>query len=132
VREKPGLRCAPSGLRLLRLRTVPSFTLYIIRFAYYISWVIKSWKDSATRRFAESGKGHFPGLDRELAVIRLNTLDSAVSLREISPLKSVGLHKLKGDRKGLWAITVNGPWRICFRFHDGSTHDVELTDYHRG
>ena len=94
--------------------------------------MIKSWKDGATRRFAESGKGNFPRLDRELAVGRLNMLDSAVSLREITPLKSVGLHKLKGDRKGQWAITVNGPWRICFRFHDGNAYDVELTDYHRG
>ena len=94
--------------------------------------MIKSWKDSATRRFAESGKSGFPGLDRELAVSRLNTLDSAVSLREISPLKSVGLHKLKGDRKGQWAMTVNCPWRLCFRFRDGNAYDVELTDYHRG
>lgn len=104
----------------------------IIRCAYYVVHVIRSWKDSATRRFAESGKGNFSGLDRELAVRRLNTLDSAVSLQEISPLKSVGLHKLKGDRKGQWAITVNGPWRICFRFRDGDAYDVELTDYHRG
>jgi proteic killer suppression protein len=94
--------------------------------------VIKSWKDSATRRFAESGKGNFAGLDRELAVRRLNMLDSAVSLQEISPLKSVGLHKLKGDRKGQWAMNVNGPWRVCFRFRDGNAYEVELTDYHRG
>ncbi len=59
-------------------------------------------------------------------------LDSAVSLREIRPLKSVGLHKLKGNRKGQWAIAVNGPWRICFRFRDGNAYDVELTDYHQG
>jgi proteic killer suppression protein len=64
--------------------------------------------------------------------MRLNMLDSAASLREIGPLKSVGLHKLKGDRKGLWAITVNGPWRVCFRFQDGNAYDVELTDYHKG
>ncbi|MGH6735717.1 MAG: type II toxin-antitoxin system RelE/ParE family toxin [Methyloceanibacter sp.] len=94
--------------------------------------MIKSWGDSASRRFAESGKGGFPGLDRELAVRRLNMLDSAVSLREIRPLKSVGLHKLKGNRKGQWAIAVNGPWRICFRFRDGNAYDVELTDYHQG
>jgi proteic killer suppression protein len=94
--------------------------------------VIKSWRDSATRRFAESGKGNFPGLDRELAVRRLNMLDSAISLQEVTPLKSVGLHKLKGDRKGQWAISVNGPWRVCFHFKDGSAYDVELTDYHRG
>jgi proteic killer suppression protein len=92
--------------------------------------MIKSWKDSATRRFAEMGKSKFSGLDQNRATELLNTLDAASSLRAISPLKSVGLHKLKGDRKGQWAITVNGPWRICFRFHDGNAYDVEITDYH--
>jgi proteic killer suppression protein len=57
-------------------------------------------------------------------------LDAAPSLQAISPLRSVGLHKLKGDRKSQWAITVNGPWRICFRFRDGDAYDVEIVDYH--
>jgi toxin HigB-1 len=43
-------------------------------------------------------------------------LDVAVSLKDISPLRSVGLHKLKHDRAGQWAMTVNDRWRICFRF----------------
>jgi proteic killer suppression protein len=47
-------------------------------------------------------------------------------------LKSVGLHKLSGDRAGQWAMTVNGPWRICFRFKNGNAYDVEITDYHKG
>ena len=92
--------------------------------------MIKSWGDGATRRFAESGKSKFSGLDQERAIELLNTLDAAPSLHAISPLTSVGLHKLKGDRKGQWAITVNGPWRICFRFRDGNAYDVEITDYH--
>jgi proteic killer suppression protein len=62
----------------------------------------------------------------------LNILDAAPSLAAISPLKSVGLHKLKGGRKGQWAITVNGPWRICFRFRDSDAHEVEIVNYHRG
>jgi proteic killer suppression protein len=41
-------------------------------------------------------------------------------------LKSVGLHKLTGDRAGQWAMTVNGPWRICFRFKNGNAYDVTL------
>ena len=53
-------------------------------------------------------------------------------LYDLSPLKSVGLHKLKGNRAGQWAMTVNGPWRICFRFKDGDAYDVEITDYHKG
>jgi len=94
--------------------------------------MIKSWKNSATRRFAEAGKGRFSGLDRERAIELLNMLDAAPSLQAISPLKSVGLHRLTGDRKGQWAITVNGRWRICFRFQDGDAFEVEITDYHRG
>jgi len=48
----------------------------------------------------------------------------------LSPLKSVGLHKLGGDRKGQWAMTINGRWRLCFRFADGDAWDVEIVDYH--
>ena len=92
--------------------------------------MIKSWKDSATRRFAEAGKSKFSGLDQRRAIELLNMLDAAPSLRAINPLKSVGLHKLKGDRREQWAISVNGPWRICFRFRDGDAYDVEINDYH--
>ena len=53
-------------------------------------------------------------------------------LQDLSPLKSVGLHKLKGDRKGQWAMTLNGPWRICFEFRKGDAFEVEIVDYHRG
>ena len=59
-------------------------------------------------------------------------LNAAVSLAQLSPLKSVGLHRLRGDRAGQWAMTINGPWRLCFRFEDGNAYDVEITDYHRG
>jgi toxin HigB-1 len=92
--------------------------------------VIKSWANSATRRFAEDDKSKFSGLDAEAAMDLLASLDAAASLRDLSPLKSVGLHKLTGDRKGQWAMTVNGPWRICFAFRDGDAFDVEIVDYH--
>jgi proteic killer suppression protein len=59
-------------------------------------------------------------------------LNVANSLGDLSPLKSLGLHKLKGDRKGQWAMTVNDRWRICFQFRKGDAHDDEIVDYHRG
>ncbi len=71
-------------------------------------------------------------MDVEKAQDLLAVLNAANRLQDISPLKSVGLHGLKGDRKGQWAMTVNGPWRICFRFADGDARDVEIIDYHRG
>ncbi|WP_156383411.1 hypothetical protein [Rhizobium sp. Root483D2] len=27
-------------------------------------------------------------------------------------------------------MTINGPWRLCFRFEDGHAYDVEIVDYH--
>ncbi len=59
-------------------------------------------------------------------------LATASSLSDIGSLKSVGLHKLKGDLAGFWAVSVNGPWRIIFRFADANAYDVEIVDYHQG
>jgi len=71
-------------------------------------------------------------MDPAAAEDLLAMLDAATSLEDLSPFKSVGLHKLTGNRRGQWAMTVNGPWRICFRFQDGDAYDVEIVDYHRG
>ncbi|HDS03754.1 MAG TPA: plasmid maintenance system killer protein [Firmicutes bacterium] len=93
--------------------------------------MIKSFADGRTQRFYGTGKASkFRGLDIEAAEDLLAALDAATTLKDLSPLKSVGLHKLSGDRAGQWAMTINGPWRICFRFKDGDAYDVEITDYH--
>jgi len=92
--------------------------------------VIKSWATAATRRFAETGRSSFRGLDNKKALARLQLLDSIVTLKEIPGLRSVGLHKLKGDRRGQWTMTINGPWRLVFAFRDGNAYDVEIVDYH--
>lgn len=95
--------------------------------------MIRSWADSATRRFFEKSKAsRFRGLDIEAAQDLLATLDAATSIKDLSPLRSVGLHRLKGDRRGQWAMAVNGPWRICFKFKDGDAYEVEIVDYHKG
>ena len=95
--------------------------------------MIRSWANSRTRRFYEEGKiSKFRSLDSDAADELIAMLDAAESLKDLSPLKSVGLHKLSGNRAGQWAMTVNGPWRICFRFKDGDAYDVEITDYHKG
>ena len=92
--------------------------------------MIRSVKGTATRQFIEAGKSKFSGLDVNLAWQRLAELNAARSLDDRSRLRSVGLHKLKGDRHGCWAMTVNGPWRVVFRLKDGDAHEVEIVDYH--
>jgi toxin HigB-1 len=51
-------------------------------------------------------------------------------LEDLTGLASVGLHRLRGDRKGQWAIFAGGPWRITFEFRGGHAWNVEIVDYH--
>lgn len=92
--------------------------------------MIRSWADRATEKFATEGKSRYSGLDEEAAAELLAVLDAATGLADLSPLKSVGLHKLKGGRRNQWAMTINGPWRLCLRFADGDAWEVEVVDYH--
>jgi proteic killer suppression protein len=95
--------------------------------------MIRSWRNAATRKFWEGHPSNqYRGLDTEVAVDLLLALNAATSLQDLSLLRSVGLHKLKGDRGKQWAMTVNGRWRICFEFRKGDAFDVEIADYHKG
>jgi toxin HigB-1 len=86
-----------------------------------------------TRKVWEGERpNQFRGLDFEAASDLLLALNVANALSDLSPLKSVGLHKLKGERKNQWAMTVNQRWRICFEFRKGDAYEVEITDYHKG
>jgi len=39
-------------------------------------------------------------------------------------------HPLKGELKGMYAVTVQANWRVAFRFEDGEAPDVDYLDYH--
>jgi proteic killer suppression protein len=95
--------------------------------------MIRSWGNAASRKVWDGEKpNQFRGLDFEAAIDLLLALNVAKSHQNLSPLASVGLHKLKGDRKNQWAMTVNARWRICFEFRKGDAFEVEIVDYHRG
>jgi proteic killer suppression protein len=59
-------------------------------------------------------------LDRLNAVVRPEDMD----------LPGYQFHGLKSDRKGTYAVSVSGNWRITFRFQEGDAIDVNLEDYH--
>ena len=92
---------------------------------------IRTWRNKTSRGILEEGKApkKFGSLDVDLAERRLEYLDAAESLGDLHELQALRLHKLKGTRKDQWAIRINGPWRVCFRFESGDAYDVEVTDY---
>jgi proteic killer suppression protein len=95
--------------------------------------MIRSRRNSTARKVWDGERpNQFRGLDFGTAIDLLLALNVAKSLNDLSPLRSVGLHKLKGDRRGQWAIPVNERWRICFEFRKGDACEVEIVDYHRG
>lgn len=61
-----------------------------------------------------------------LILARLHEADTVEDMR----FPGSRLHKLKGNKKNLWSVTVSGNWRITFRFEHGDAHIVDYTDYH--
>ena len=77
---------------------------------------------------AGDASGVSPQLARRMQVI-LAQLNRA---REPAMMNAPGLrfHALRGDRKGQWAVSVSGNWRIVFAFENEDATDVDLVDYH--
>lgn len=99
-------------------------TVYIIR-------MIKSFLDRYTQELYENGKSkRFPPEIWKGALLKLEYVDLATSLKDLRVPPSNRFHQLEGNRKGQLSISVNDQWRICFRFVAGDAYDVELTDYH--
>jgi len=59
---------------------------------------------------------------------RLAVLDALKAIRELPP--SYRAHELTGGRRGVWAIRVNGPWRLTFRFDGETVFDLDFEQYH--
>ncbi|MGF1474686.1 MAG: type II toxin-antitoxin system RelE/ParE family toxin [Geminicoccaceae bacterium] len=60
----------------------------------------------------------------------LTLLDQAEEPEDIDLFPGWRLHRLKGDLKGFWSLTVTGNWRFVFRMQGGNAFDVDLLDYH--
>jgi proteic killer suppression protein len=93
--------------------------------------MIKTFKQDWLENFYHDGKHkRVPSeLKRQLRH-KLDILCSASTLKDLESPPGNHLHALYGERKGQYAISVNGPWRLCFRFEDGEVYDVELIQYH--
>ena len=97
----------------------------------YAGTVIKTFADKHTQQLYLTGKSkRLPADVIGRAIRRLEYIDLATGLDDLKVPPSNRLHALKGDRAGLYAISVNDQWRICFRWEDGDAFDVEITDYH--
>ena len=93
--------------------------------------MIKSFADRNTEAlFGRAPARRFPAELHRLMLRKLVAVDAAERLDDLRVPPGNRLEKLRGDRAGQHSIRVNDQWRVCFRWHDGDAHDVELVDYH--
>jgi proteic killer suppression protein len=93
--------------------------------------MIKSFGQPWLEEFWNTGKHkRVPDHLKNRLTRKLDMLNHAKELRDLSSPPSSHLHSLHGDRKGQWAVSVSGAWRLCFRFENGDVFDIELTQYH--
>ena len=92
--------------------------------------MIKSFRNKDLQNFFKEGisKGIPPKALNKIRT-RLEVINKAPEIESIR-LPGYGLHELRGNRKGTWAIKVTGNWRITFKFEAGNAYDVDFEDYH--
>ena len=100
--------------------------LDICKASLYTLQMIKSFAHKGLEAYFNTGskKGIQPAHATKLR-LQLAALNQAKLPNDLNA-PGWRLHELKGDYRGYHSITVNGNWRIIFRF---VASDVELVDY---
>jgi toxin HigB-1 len=106
-------------------------TLDIINaFRYYI-FMIKSFAAKETEKiFQRTFSRRLPTDIQTISRRKLEILDAAEALSDLTIPPSNHLEKLSGDRQNQYSIRINEQWRICFEWKEGNAYQVEIVDYH--
>lgn len=98
--------------------------------------MIISFKNKTAKEIWEMDKSKT--LPQDLWIRAKALLTIMHSTDDIDDLKIKGqppnirLHKLKGDRKEEWSVTIKLPWCITFKYKNGEFSDVKIENYHKG
>jgi proteic killer suppression protein len=92
--------------------------------------MIRSFRHKGLQGFYETGsiRGIRPDHTKRLARL-LTFLNQAASPDDLD-LPGWRLHPLKGELAGFWSLTVNGNWRVIFRFTGIEVELLDYLDYH--
>ena len=93
--------------------------------------MIKSFRDKETEKiFNRYFSSKLPQNIQNIARKKLIILDAVTEIEDLRVTPGNRLEALKGNRKGQYSIRINDQWRICFKWKDGDSYHVEITDYH--
>ena len=92
--------------------------------------MIRGFKHKGLGRFFETGiQSGIKAQHAERLRLIVAALNAATDSRDMA-LPGLNLHPLKGNRKGAWAVSVSGNWRVTFRFVGKDADTVDYEDYH--
>ena len=92
--------------------------------------MIKSFIHKGLEKFYRTGsKASIHAKHAERLRLILAQLNQAKTIQDMD-IPCLKLHELKGDRKGVWSVTVQANWRITFQFNEGDAEIVNYEDYH--
>ena len=92
--------------------------------------MILSYRHKGLKRFAETGsKSGIQPKHAERLRRLLTALDVASRVEDMNAPGN-GLHSLKGNLEGHWAVMVSGNWRMTFAFDGEDAVLVDYLDYH--
>ena len=57
-------------------------------------------------------------------------LQDMQSVEELHAIAAWKVHRLTGDRKGVWSLHVTRNWRLTFRVESEEIVDIDFVDYH--
>ena len=91
--------------------------------------MIRTFRHKALKELFETGvSSKAAAALRERILVRLDALDSATSLSQLSR-PGFDFHPLRGTPRR-YSIHVNGPWCITFEWDGGTATRVDLEQYH--
>lgn len=92
--------------------------------------MIRSFRHKGIERFFRTGtKAGIQAQHANRLRIMLTRLDVATRPEDMDA-PGWGLHPLKHDLAGHWAVSVSGNWRMTFAFEGADTVLVDYQDYH--
>ena len=100
------------------------------RYAVQFDPMIRSFGEKHTEAlFRDERVRQFEGIARA-AKRKLEAVNAASRLEDLTIPRSNRLEKLKGDLKDFYSIRINEQWRVIFKWRSGEPHEVRIVDYH--
>ena len=97
--------------------------------------MIRDFADAATEDFyngipSKTARNRVPQNIASVAHRKLDMVNAAHTLMDLTVPPANRLEILKGDRRGFHSIRINDQYRVVFKWSDGHAYQVQIVDYH--